>query len=322
MLFCSLCVHSYFSPHHNPSPPCRCHPLPGQVLVENHYSGINFIDTYHRSGLYARELPFVAGQEAGGVVAQSDDPAFPVGTAVAYSTLGTYSEYTAVPSAKLLTVPDHLPLDQATSLVVQGLTAHYLTTDAHANLIAPGQWMLIHAAAGGTGQLAVQMAKAQGYKVIGTCSASKMPIAKACGCDAVVDYNAEDVVARVMEITDGVGVHCALDGVGKSTADSSLDSLAQRGICVFFGNASGPVEPVSPLRLIGKSTFVTRPKLLDYTKDREELDRRAKETFEWAANGTVKVSVDRVFGLGEAKEAHDYIEGGKTTGKLLLNCRE
>lgn len=116
--------------------------------------------------------------------------------------------------------------------------------------------------------------------------------------------------------------HCVLDGVGKSTADSSLDSLAQRGICVFFGNASGPVEPVSPLRLIGKSTFVTRPKLLDYTSSRDELERRAKETFDWAASNQLKVQVDRIFTLSEAKDAHDYIEAGKTTGKLLLDCRK
>ena len=301
-------------------------PLPdvpkGSVLVRNHYSGVNFIDTYHRSGLYARELPFTAGQEGSGVVAKSDDPNFPVGAAVAYSTLGTYTEYTAVPTAKLLNVPDGLELSDAASLVVQGLTAHYLTTDAHAGLIQPNQWMLIHAAAGGTGQLAVQMAKRKGYKVIGTCSTSKMNIVENLGADAVVDYNIENVVERVMEITKNVGVHCALDGVGKSTADSSLDSLAQRGICVFFGNASGPVEPVSPLRLIGKSTFVTRPKLLDYTRNREELSMRADETFQWAAEGALKVSVDKIFPLSEAKEAHDYIEAGKTTGKLLIDCQK
>jgi NADPH:quinone reductase len=300
-------------------------PLPdvpdGCVLVRNHYSGVNFIDTYHRSGLYARELPFIAGQEASGVVARSSDPNFPVGSAVAYSTLGTYTEYTAVPTAKLLSVPDNVSLSDAASLVVQGLTAHYLTTDAHANLIQPGQWMLIHAAAGGTGQLAVQMAKRKGYNVIGTCSKKKMSIVDNLGADAVIDYGTENVVERVMEITNGVGVHCALDGVGKSTADSSLDSLAQRGICVYFGNASGPVEPVSPLRLIGKSSFVTRPKLLDYTRNREELSMRADETFQWVAEGTLDVSVDRIFPLTEAKEAHDYIEAGKTTGKLLIDLQ-
>ena len=301
-------------------------PLPdvpnGHVLVRNHYSGVNFIDTYHRSGLYARELPFTAGQEGSGVVVRSDNDEFPVGAAVAYSTLGTYTEYTAVPTSKLLSVPENVSLSDAASLVVQGLTAHYLTTDAHAGLIQPGQWMLIHAAAGGTGQLAVQMAKRKGYHVIGTCSTNKMNIVKNLGANAVIDYGIENVVERVMEITNGVGVHCALDGVGKTTSESSLDSLAQRGICVFFGNASGPVEPVSPLRLIGKSTFVTRPKLLDYTRTREELSLRAKETFQWAGDGSLKVAVDRIFPLSEAKDAHDYIEAGKTTGKLLLDCRE
>jgi NADPH2:quinone reductase len=296
----------------------------GQCLVRNEYAGLNFIDTYHRGGLYPRELPFIVGQEAGGAVVATTPAAeaagLRVGDRVAYSALGTYAEYSAVDAAKLLPVPEGLGLPEATACVVQGLTAHYLTTDAHAGLIQPGQWMLVHAAAGGTGQFAVQMARAQGFKVIGTCSAGKMDIAESLGCDAVVDYNSENVVERVMEITDGVGVHCALDGVGKSTAESSLDSLAVRGVCVFFGNASGPVEPVSPLRLIGKSNFVTRPKLLDYTRTPEELRRRAKETFDWVADSAVRVSIDRTFALYEAADAHEYIEAGKTTGKVLLDC--
>jgi NADPH2:quinone reductase len=297
----------------------------GQCLVRNEYSGLNFIDTYHRGGLYPRELPFIVGQEAGGAVVATTPEAelagLRVGDRVAYSSLGTYAEYSAVDSSKLLPVPEGLGLPEATACVVQGLTAHYLTTDAHAGLIQPGQWMLVHAAAGGTGQFAVQMARAQGFKVIGTCSTGKLAIAKNIGCDAVVDYNSENVAERVMEITDGVGVHCALDGVGKSTAESSLDSLAVRGVCVFFGNASGPVEPVSPLRLIGKSSFVTRPKLLDYTRTPEELRRRAKDTFGWVADGSVRVSIDRTYPLSEAIDAHEYIEAGNTIGKVLLDCR-
>ena len=147
-----------------------------------------------------------------------------------------------------------------------------------------------------------------------------MEIARDLGCDAVIDYNSDNVAERVMEITNSVGVHCALDGVGKSTAESSLDSLAVRGICIFFGNASGPVDPVSPLRLIGKSNFVTRPKLLDYTRTPEELRQRAEETFGWVAAGRVRVSIDRTFALSEAASAHEYIEAGKTTGKVLLDC--
>jgi NADPH:quinone reductase len=154
----------------------------GQCLVRNEFAGLNFIDTYHRGGLYARELPFVAGQEGGGVIAattpEAEAQGFKVGDKVAYSVFGTYAEYTAVPAAKLLPVPEGLSTEAATACVVQGLTAHYLTTDAHAGLISPGQWMLIHAAAGGTGQLAVQMAKLRGYKVIGTCSAGKTSIAE------------------------------------------------------------------------------------------------------------------------------------------------
>ena len=170
-------------------------------------------------------------------------------------------------------------------------------------------------------QFAVQMARAQGYKVIGTCSAGKMAIAEGLGCDEVVDYNSESVVDRVMEITRGEGVHCVLDGVGNSTAESSLDSLAVRGICVFFGNASGPVDPFSPLRLVGRSNFVTRPKLLDDTRTTEELMHRAKETFNWVQEGKVQVCIDTTFHLSEATAAHEYIEAGKTTGKVLLDCR-
>merc|ERR1719273_489718 len=190
---------------------------PGGVIVKNEFAGINFIDTYHRKGLYARDLPFIGGQEGGGVVAAVSDGAsaegIKVGDRVAYSVFGSYAEYTAVPAAKLLPVPDGVGVDVATSCVVQGLTAHYLTSSAHADLIQPGEWCLIHGVGGGTCQWAAQMAKIRGYKVIGTCSKGKAEVAAKLGCDELIildevpgtsyeDYDSVDIVSRVTEVTE------------------------------------------------------------------------------------------------------------------------
>lgn len=305
---------------------------PGQVIVKNQYAGINFIDTYHRKGLYARDLPFVGGQEGGGTVAalspEAEAQGVKVGDKVAYSVFGSYAQYTAVPAGKLLPVPDGVGLDVATSCVVQGMTAHYLTSSAHANLIAPGEWCLIHGVGGGTCQWAAQMAKIRGFKVIGTCSKGKEDVAKALGCDELIvcdevpgtsyeDYESVDIVARVMEVTDNVGVKCVIDGIGKSTMDISINSLARRGIFISFGNASGAVPAFPVLRLIGKSAYVTRPKLLDYTVTREELVERSGDIFGWLQEGKLNVSVDTTFPLEQAAEGHLYLEAGKSKGKVL-----
>lgn len=304
----------------------------GQVLVKNEFAGINFIDTYHRKGLYPRDFPFVGGQEGGGVVASVSDEAaaegVKVGDRVAYSVFGSYAEYTAVPAAKLLPVPVGVGLDVATSCVVQGLTAHYLTSSAHAELIQSGEWCLIHGVGGGTCQWAAQMAKLRGFKVIGTCSKGKADIAETLGCDELIvldevagasyeDYESVDIVAKVMEITDGKGVKCVIDGIGKSTVDISINSLAHRGIFISFGNASGAVPAFPVLRLIGKSAYVTRPKLLDYTTNRAELVQRADEIFGWLKDGKLNVSVDTTFPLDQAAEGHLYLEAGKSKGKVL-----
>lgn len=304
----------------------------GQVIVKNEYAGINFIDTYHRKGLYARDLPFVGGQEGGGTVAAVSDEAaaqgIKVGDRVAYSVFGSYAEYTAVPAAKLLPVPNAVGLDVATSCVVQGMTAHYLTSSAHADLIKEGEWCLIHGVGGGTCQWAAQMAKIRGHKVIGTVSKGKQEVAESLGCDELIvldevpgasyeDYESVDVVAKVMEITNGQGVKSVIDGIGKSTVDISINSLARRGIFISFGNASGAVPAFPVLRLIGKSAYVTRPKLLDYTVDREELVWRAEEIFGWLQEGKLNVSVDTTFSLDEAAEGHKYLEAGKSKGKVL-----
>jgi len=254
-----------------------------------------------------------------------------VGDRVAYSVFGSYAEYTAVPAAKLLPVPKEVGLDVAASLVVQGLTAHYLTTSAHANLIKPGEWCLIHGVGGGTCQWAAQMAKNQGYKVIGTCSKGKEDVARKLGCDELIvleevpglfyeDYSSVDIVKRVMEVTNNVGCKAVIDGIGKSTMDISIDSLAHRGIFVSFGNASGAVPPFPVLRLINKSAYVTRPKLLDYIVTREELVARANDVFSWFLDGKLFVSVDKVFPLENASSGHMYLADGKSKGKVLYKC--
>ena len=305
---------------------------PGQVIVKNEFAGINFIDTYHRKGLYPRDLPFIGGQEGGGTVAAVSDEAsasgIKVGDRVAYSVLGTYCEYTAVPAAKLLPVPDGIGIDVATSCVVQGLTAHYLTSTCHADLIKPGEWMLIHGVGGGTCQWAAQMALLRGYKVIGTCSKGKADVAEKLGCNELIvldevpgtsyeDYESLDIVKRVMDVTGGVGCKAVVDGIGKSTVDISINSLAHRGIFISFGNASGAVPAFPVLRLIGKSGYVTRPKLLDYITTRDELVSRSDEVFGWLQSGQLSVSVDTIFPLEQAAEGHLYLEAGKSKGKVL-----
>lgn len=307
---------------------------PGQVIVKNQFAGINFIDTYHRKGMYPRDLPFIGGQEGGGTVAAVSDEAsasgIKVGDRVAYSVFGSYAEYTAVPADKLLPVPDGVGLDVATSCVVQGLTAHYLTSTCHADLIKEGEWCLIHGVGGGTCQWAAQMAKLRGFKVIGTVSKGKSEAASKLGCDELIvldevpgasfeDYESVDVVKRVMEITDHKGCKAVIDGIGKSTMDISINSLAHRGIFISFGNASGAVPAFPVLRLIGKSAYVTRPKLLDYTTTREELVSRADEIFGWLQDGKLSVCVDTVFPLEQAAEGHVYLEAGKSKGKVLYS---
>jgi len=314
--------------HDFPTPEMK----PGQVIVKNEFAGINFIDTYHRKGLYARDLPFIGGQEGGGTVAAVSDEAaaegVKVGDRVAYSVFGSYAEYTAVPAGKLLPVPADVGLDVATSCVVQGLTAHYLTSSAHAGLIKEGEWCLIHGVGGGTCQWAAQMAKIRGFKVIGTCSKGKEAASRELGCDELIvldevsgtayeDYESVDIVAKVMEVTGGKGVKCVIDGIGKSTMDISINSLAHRGIFVSFGNASGAVPAFPVLRLIGKSAYVTRPKLLDYTTSRAELVERADDIFGWLKDGKLNVSVDTTFPLDQAAEGHLYLEAGKSKGKVL-----
>ena len=306
----------------------------GQVLVKNEFTGINFIDTYFRKGgpAYTQALPFISGQEGGGVIVECTPKAaeagLAVGQRVAYSVLGTYCEYTAVPAAKIVNVPDGVGLDTATACMTQGLTAHYLTNSAHAGLVQPGEWMLIHGVGGGTCQWAATMAKLKGYKVIGTCPKGKEDGFGAKDCDELIvtdclpgtsyeDYSSVDIVSKVMDITGGAGVKAVIDGIGASTTDISLECLSRRGIFVTFGNASGPVPAFPPIRLIKKSAFMTRPKLLDYVATREELNWRTGEIFGWLQSGELNVTIDKVFDLKDAVEGHKYLESGASKGKVL-----
>ena len=292
-------------------------------------SGLNFIDTYYRSGLYKQDPPFISGQEGGGVVvavSSSVEGGIQVGDRVLYMTLGTYCEYTVVPASKVVKLPANISMENALACMVQGLTAHYLVTDATVGLIQPEEWCLIYSVGSGTCQWAAQMAKLKGYKVIGTTSKSKK--APSC-CDEVIvldnaegksyaDYSSVDIVARVMEITKSEGVKLVVDGVGKSTSEISVQCLARRGMWISFGNASGAVPPFSLLKLTPKSAFCTRPKLGDYVATQEELEKRASEVFQWVAEGKLDVKVDQIFDLSDAQKAHAYLESGQSKGKILF----
>eukprot|EP00531_Pseudo-nitzschia_arenysensis_P015792 CAMPEP_0116131758 /NCGR_PEP_ID=MMETSP0329-20121206/9180_1 /TAXON_ID=697910 /ORGANISM="Pseudo-nitzschia arenysensis, Strain B593" /LENGTH=343 /DNA_ID=CAMNT_0003626217 /DNA_START=120 /DNA_END=1151 /DNA_ORIENTATION=- len=303
----------------------------GQVLIKNQYTGLNFIDTYYRTGLYKQQVPFISGQEGAGVVVKKHESVadLKVGDVVVYSTLGTYCDYTRVPAKKVIKLPEGVSMEDALCGMVQGLTAHYLVTDGTGGLTKKGDWMLMYSVGSGTCQWACQLAKIKGYKIIGTTSQSKITEAAQSACDHLIvletaegksyaDYDSVDIHAKVMEITEGAGVKCIVDGVGKSTAETSVKCLARRGLWISFGNASGAVPPFSLLKLTPKSGFVTRPKLGDYVATKEELQSRADEIFSYLADGTLTVKVDKVLPLEEAKDGHIYLESGKSNGKILF----
>lgn len=290
-------------------------PAPGQALVKIEAIGVNFIDTYHRTGLYKMELPLVLGMEAAGVVESlgSGVQNVAVGDRVAYCmSAGTYAEYATAPAAKLVKLPAGISFEQAAAVILQGMTAHYLTHSTYA--LKPGDSCLIHAAAGGTGLLLVQMAKMLGARVIGTVGTEeKAKLAKDAGADDVVIYTKEDFRDKAK------GMAVVYDSVGKSTFLPSLDCLRPRGIIATFGNASGPVADFSPLLLTQKgSLFVTRPSLAHYAATREELEWRANDVFNWVASGKLNVRIGGTYALKDAAQAHRDLEGRKTTGKLIL----
>jgi NADPH:quinone reductase len=296
-------------------------PAAGQVRVKTAAAGLNFIDIYYRSGLYQQPRPFVPGSELAGTVdaVGSAVTGWAVGDRVATaSALGSYAEYALVPAEKLVRVPDGIGLDVAAAVMLQGMTAHYLTTSTYP--LQPGDSCLIHAAAGGVGLLLIQLAKRRGARVIGTVSsAAKAELAFAAGADEVVNYSEESFTARARAFSGGRGVDVVYDSVGASTADGSLDSLRPRGMFVSFGNASGPVPPISPLQLSARgSLFMTRPVLFHYIATPEELAWRAGELFDWIAAGELQVRIDRRFPLEQAADAQIALAGRQTTGKVLI----
>lgn len=296
-------------------------PKPNEVLVRVAAAGVNYIDTYHRGGLYPIPLPFTLGLEGAGMVERVSDggSGFKVGDRVAWvSGPGSYAELVSIRADQLVRIPERVDLDQAAAAMLQGMTAHYLMTSTFP--IRSGHTALVHAAAGGVGLLLIQMCKRAGARVIGTVSTpEKAQLAREAGADHVVLYTQEDFQQESRRLTDGRGVHVVYDGVGRSTWEKSLNSLAPRGMLVLFGNASGPVPAIEPLVLSQKgSLFLTRPKLADYTATREELLRRAGEVLGWIESGELKVRIEGRYPLSEAARAHTDLQSRRTTGKLLL----
>lgn len=297
-------------------------PGPGEALVKVAYSGVNFIDTYHRTGLYKIPLPAILGSEGAGTVEQVGEgvTAFQPGDRVAYAMArGSYAEYHAVPAAQLVAIPDGVDLATAAAAMLQGMTAHYLTHSTFP--LKAGQTALVHAAAGGTGRLIVQMCKMIGARVIATVgSEEKAKLTLSDGASDAILYNTQDFAQEVKRLTAGKGVDVVYDSVGQATFLKGLDCLKPRGFMVFFGQSSGPVAPVDPLLLSVKgSLYLTRPTLATYIATREELEWRARDLFDWIRSGKLKVRINQTYSLAEAAQAHRDIEGRKTTGKLILS---
>ena len=291
-------------------------PGPGQALVKIAATGVNFIDVYFRIGLYPATPPVVLGSEGAGTVEAvgPDVTNVRVGERVAYAMArGSYAEYAVVPAWQLVKIPDLLDFQKAAAAMLQGMTAHYLTHSTYP--LKSGDSCLIHAAAGGTGRLLVQMAKMRGARVTGTVGdEEKARQAKEAGADEVIIYTKEDFVAKVKGTMNVV-----YDSVGKSTFNQSLDCLRPRGMMVSFGNASGPVPDFAPLILSQKgSLFLTRPSLAHYSSTPEELAWRANDVLNWISQGKLKLHIHKVYPLADAAQAHRDLEGRKTTGKLLL----
>ncbi len=297
-------------------------PGPGQVLVRHTAVGLNYIDTYHRSGLYPVPLPSGLGLEAAGVVEAIGDGVTTLkpGDRVAYGTgpLGAYSEAALCAADRITKVPDGIDDRTAAAIMLKGMTVQYLVRRTY--VVQPGDTVLIHAAAGGVGLIACQWAKHLGATVIGTVgSEDKAALAKAHGCDYPILYRSEDVVARVKEITDGRGVPVVYDGVGKDTWEMSLDCLAPLGTMVSFGNASGAVPAFEPALLAQKgSLFLTRPTLFHYTMTPEDLRRTAEDLFFMVLKGAVSIRIDQTYPLADAAQAHRDLEARQTTGATVL----
>jgi NADPH2:quinone reductase len=293
----------------------------GQALVRVEYAGVNFIDTYRRSGAYKVALPTIPGSEGAGTVEEvgTDTRGLATGDRVAWAASpGSYAEFVLVDANRVVPIPVGVSAKVAAAAMLQGMTAHYLATSTYP--LRPGDRCLVHAAAGGVGLLLVQIAKSRGAFVIGTAgSDEKAGLARGAGADEVIVYTREDFVTEVMRITKSEGVNVVYDSVGRSTFLRGFDVLARRGTMVLFGQSSGAVEPIDPQLLNSKgSVFLTRPTLGDYTFEREDLLMRAGDVFEWISNGELDVRIGAEFPLSAAADAHRALEGRLTTGKVLL----
>ncbi|MDP6102034.1 MAG: quinone oxidoreductase [Dehalococcoidia bacterium] len=295
-------------------------PGPGQALIDMKASGVNYMDVYARSGLNPPSLPTIPGGEGAGVVAQVGEGVseVEVGDLVAYTGAGaSYAERVVVPSWRLVKLPEGLDADEAAAVMLQGMTAHYLCYATYP--LKPGDTCLVHAAAGGVGLLLTQIAKSLGARVIATVStAEKAHLASAAGAHHVINYVEQDFEKEVSKISGGEGIQVVYDAVGLTTFDKSLACLAPRGYMVLYGQASGPVPPISTSILGRKALFLTRPSLGVYTSTREELLQRAGDVLGWVRSGKLDLRIHGKFPLEDAAEAHRQLEGRLTTGKLLL----
>ena len=291
------------------------------MVVKLEASGVNFIDVYHRTGLYKMPLPFTLGMEGAGIVDKIGERVieWEPGERVAWAmTMGSYAEYAVIPAAKLVRVPDGVETRTAAALMLQGMTAHYLTRSTFP--LKRGDTVLVHAAAGGAGLLITQLAKAAGARVIGTVSTeAKAKLAREAGADEVVLYTSQDFEAETKRLTNNKGVDVIYDSVGVTTFEKGLNSLRPRGTMALFGQSSGPVPPMDPSVLNQKgSLFLTRPSLAHHLLTREELVWRSDELFTAVLDGSLTVRIEKEYPLGEAQQAHRDLESRKTTGKLLL----
>lgn len=318
----AVCVHETGGPdklvyEEIPMPP----PGPGQVLVRIRSVGVNFIDIYFRKGLYPAATPFIPGMEASGIVEELGDGVFGIkpGDRVAYAmTLGSYAEYAVVDAEKLIQIPESMDFESASAILLQGMTAHYLTHSTFP--LKKGTILLLHAAAGGVGLLLTQIASRIGAYVIATVSTDeKAVLALQAGADHVILYSQTDFEVEVKKITDGTGVDVVFDSVGHDTFDKSLNCLKPRGTMVLFGQSSGPVPPMDPNILNPKgSLYLTRPSLAHYIATRDELLWRAGDIFRWYRDKNLKVRIGATLSLNEAPGAHRLLESRNPGGKVLL----
>ncbi|MBV8170629.1 MAG: quinone oxidoreductase [Candidatus Eremiobacteraeota bacterium] len=292
----------------------------GQALVRLAAVGVNFIDVYQRMGKYPGTLPFVAGSEGAGTVeaVSPDVTGLRPGDRVAFCDVrGSYAAYVVAPAERLVPVPADVDDRTAAALLLQGMTAQYLSKSTYP--ISPGDVVLVHAAAGGVGLLLTQMARRAGARVIGTVSTEeKAALARDAGAEDIILYTSQDFAAETMRLTGGAGVNAVYDSVGKTTFEKGLDVLRRRGIMVSFGQSSGNAPAIEPLRLVNRSLYLTRPKLLDYITTTEELRERAADVFGMVERGELHVRIAHVYPLRDAAQAQRDLEGRKTTGKILL----